>query len=570
MRAMSEEREMSGLAAALRVHGWFIGTAAVCAAAFAWMISYGSFRLAAADSFGTFYDYQAAALLHGRWDVPEVALGGEAFVVGGRIFGYFGPTPALLRLPFALAGAGFGQLTRGFMLADYVACLVAAYLILGCAARWGGPGRRPGPGMVVMFTTAVGLGSTLFFLGSRAYVYHEAILCGAAFALWATYAGLRYLAEPGGRWWIGALGCGVLAVHARPPIGLFALTFLGATALARTFRSAARATTKGQSDAVSSAVLQPALSSPAARAEAPRYYRELRRHLAVGVLSLLGVLSYNAVSYLKFGTIEGCPLRYNVQYTPERLAALDGRNFHLSNLRFNFDAYVRLPSLSVRRGFPYVYAKFIDRKRYPESRIAYRDATLAMPYGMPALCFLAIGGSILAVFAAPGRVRPLAVLWVAAVPVTLAMLTAVAVTQRYTADFSPALISLAAFGLVACGGAAAQWRALLRWILIALTCLSVAVTAAITLHHQRAVVWGVPVEVQREYDHWRQRVDHLFGGGPGASSSSTSRPRAERTAHLRALRSPSSVVRPLPSVVPWSFGPLVLCLKRRLVRKHAG
>src|SRR5438132_6222343 len=46
-----------------------------------------------------FYDAQAQSLLQGRIDVPAQAIDREAFVRQGKFYGYFGPTPALLRLP---------------------------------------------------------------------------------------------------------------------------------------------------------------------------------------------------------------------------------------------------------------------------------------------------------------------------------------------------------------------------------------------------------------------------------------------------------------------------------------
>ena len=106
--------------------------------------------------------------------------------------------------------------------------LVAAYVLLCHLTRVTcGPPAWPSRWAVALFAFAVGMGSTLFFLGARAYIYHEAILCGAAFALWSAYFSLRWLDAPARRgWWPGALVCGVAAVHARPPAGLFALAVL--------------------------------------------------------------------------------------------------------------------------------------------------------------------------------------------------------------------------------------------------------------------------------------------------------------------------------------------------------
>ena len=517
---------------ASRAHAAFAVTAALCLLAFAWMISLGTFARVADDTFGNFYDYQASAWLHGRWDVPEPALSGEAFVVGGKVYGYFGPTPALLRLPLVAMGIGFGQVTRVFMLFDYAACLLAAYALLSLAARWRDATATPRAASVILLIATAGLGSTLFFLGSRAYVYHEAILCGAAFALWSSYCSLRYLQLPASRWWSGALICGVLAVQARAPIGLFALSLLGVVALRLAFvRDGAgsrggggggrpRPTSSnpcraGSPDpAVTEIGQTPGAGSPGPAATNPAALplRRARCHpFAVALLAALGVFSFNGVSYIKFGTFEGCPLRYNVQYTPEQLAALGDRNFHLGNLRFNSDAYLFRPSFSLQPHFPYIFREYLDRRLYPESRMAYRDPTTGMPWSMPGLFALATAGGLIAAFAAPHLRQPLALLGLAALPAALAMLTAVAVTQRYTADFVPVLIASAAFALAAFADLGSRSRHVVNGFSALLVAAGMAVTFAFTLYHQRTIVWGVPEVAQQQYQRWCQRVDAFFG-----------------------------------------------------------
>ncbi|MEY2879362.1 MAG: hypothetical protein RLZZ15_1742 [Verrucomicrobiota bacterium] len=174
----------SGHAASARAgHRVALIGAAICVAVFYWFVTGGTGKLFAEESFGSFYDAQAASLLRGRLDVPEAAIGGEAFVVGEKFYGYFGVTPALMRLPLAALGVGGGRLSRSFMLIDFTAALGAALLILRHATRLQlGPGARPSPWAITVLLGGAGLGSTLLFLGSRAYVYHEAILCGAALA----------------------------------------------------------------------------------------------------------------------------------------------------------------------------------------------------------------------------------------------------------------------------------------------------------------------------------------------------------------------------------------------------
>ncbi|HEY1109531.1 MAG TPA: hypothetical protein VGE76_12880 [Opitutaceae bacterium] len=469
---MFPRRSLKSLAAP---HVPFLVVLAVCTTIFAWMISYGTFRLVAEDEFGSFYDHQAASLLRLRWDVPEPSLSGEAFVVEGKVYGYFGPTPALMRLPFALFGAGVGKLTRLYMVVDYVAALVAVYVLLVWAVRRRESTKaQPRKWQTLLLILPVGLGSTLFFLGSRAYVYHEAILCGLAFALWSMVCALRALDAPASRWWVGSLLCGILSVHARAPVGLFALCFLGAVALVFVVRR-----------------------------EPPHFLR----YFKIGVGCVLGILSFNAVSYLKFGTWEGCPLRLNVQYTPQKLAEIDGKNFHLANLRFNSATYLFQPSFALRSSFPYFYLEFINRKLYPESKITYRDATLALPWSMPALCFLAAVGGLAAGYYRLSLRLPLALVGLAAVPAALAMLTAVAVTQRYTADFLPPLIGFATLGVAGLSHLTRGLRLAALSVAGAFTLLSLGITGAITLHHQRAIVWGVPEEARNEYALWRVRID---------------------------------------------------------------
>jgi hypothetical protein len=243
--SMSFARLPAAISSAWRVgvrHRWFVAAAAIACFGYAWLVTLGTFRFNEPEVFGSFYDYQAASLLAGRLDVPEEAIGGEAFEVRGKFYGYFGPTPALLRMPFTAFGVAFGKLSRGLMFAYFIASLIAAYLILREARRAIRPttdtesDEPPSAFATLILVGSVGWGSTIFFLGSRGLIFHEAILAGIAFALWSVWCSLRHLGAPAGRWWIGALASGVASVHARPPTGLFALTLLGVVAIAMWWR----------------------------------------------------------------------------------------------------------------------------------------------------------------------------------------------------------------------------------------------------------------------------------------------------------------------------------------------
>jgi hypothetical protein len=478
-RAWSEHPLGGKLVQRIGRHRWFWFTSIACTVSFAWMVSYGSFRFFYPETFSNFYDHQAASLLQGRLDVPDEAISGEAFIVDGKRYGYFGVTPALLRLPLVIFGVHFGELTRAFMIVYFAVTLAGCYGLLRTLYQLSGSSNQPPSAWATLcFVGGAGAGSTLYYLGSRAYVYHEAILCGIMFAVLACWMALRHFAAPGSRAWILALGFGILSVHARPPTGFFALTFLAGMAAAV---MAAQWTERAKSAS---------------------------RQIVIAACCGLGVFSFNVLSYLKFKTFEGCPLRYNVQYDAARLARIDGRQFHLANLPIAIDSYLIRANFRVERGFPYFFIGSREPGRaWPETKIDYHDNTLGFPYAMPGLVALATLGGIAAFMLRP-RLRILLVAtWLAGMPMTLAMFTAIAITHRYTADFCPFLFMTAAFGVIGIEHASSAWRRSLQAIVGAGTVAAVLITFAITLHYQGQDVWGVPDDVRASYASLRRGFD---------------------------------------------------------------
>jgi hypothetical protein len=148
---------------------------------------------------GGFYDAQAHSLLDLRWDVPAEALSVEAFVVHGKAYTYFGPTPALLRLPVAALTDRFdGRLTAASLLLAAIVTVVAL-ADLAWRVRRLVAGERPAGGGELLgfaaFSFLLAAGSSLLFLSSAPVVYHEAIAWGVALALGADAALLAYLAR---------------------------------------------------------------------------------------------------------------------------------------------------------------------------------------------------------------------------------------------------------------------------------------------------------------------------------------------------------------------------------------
>lgn len=445
---------------------------------FAGWATFWSGELLATDSFGSFYDFQAVRLLGGRLDVPDEAVSGEAFLHGGKRYGYFGITPALLRVPAAALGIGSGQLTRLSMLAAYVIALLATHALLLEIERW--RGRRLSGWIVSLFALNLSLGSTLVFLSSRAYVYHEAIIWGVSFALWALWAAFKYLARPESRWWLASLACGVASVHARPPTGLFALTALGVVSALHFFRNETG---------------------------------NRRRAIGVALASLAGVLSFNGLSYLKFGTWEGCPLRMNVQYDAKRLARIEGKQFHASNIGFTLDVYFLNSNLAWRENFPWVFFARLDSTiaKHPEAKLDLPDATGGIPHVMTGLFLIAVAG-VMGAVGAHSTLRPVVLVTAASgVPMVLAMLAAIATAHRYTADFLPWLIGLGVAGVAVTDQIGTRWRTLIRPLLLVATVWAILATQALLLQFQGHDVWGVPESVRVRFRALQIQVDTWTG-----------------------------------------------------------
>jgi len=479
-----------------RLHACFLAALLLCVSAFLPLLTYGTGEMVKMEDFGIFFDGQAQSILHGRLDVPERVIGGEAFVVNGKHYGYFGLTPSLLRIPFVVFNAGVEKLSRSFMLGYYCFSLLCVYVLTRLAFRVGNPRGRP-PGWVVFaLTLSTGLGSTFFYLGSRSYVYHEAIFCGVSCALASMIFTMRWLAEPSRRHWVWAMLFAVLAMHARPPSGLFSLSFIACTAAWLWLRQAW--TTRGQSSLVA-ALLHKAFTG--------------QRPALIILCTGLGILSFNAVGYLKFGVFDGCPLRFHVQYieAPARLARIGNKQFFLQNVPYNQDAYLTGRHFRVDHHFPWFHGlNPADTSPHSRAHMDVTEPTVAMPIAMPALFWLALSGIVFCLLAGGALREAAGVLAVAVVPLTAALLAAVAVSQRYTGDFVPFLILASALGLAGLCAKAGRFSSLLAIPVLLLVLLSCAITGALAINYQGCEVWGVEKQAQERYERLKQKTDQLF------------------------------------------------------------
>ncbi|MEZ5203400.1 MAG: hypothetical protein R2701_03145 [Acidimicrobiales bacterium] len=284
-----------------------VGTASTLA--FAWMVTLGRWDLFQERAFSNLLDVQARSIAHGHLWVPDGSMGFEGFVIDGRTYAYFGVFPSLLRLPvFALTDRFDGRLSAVSMLIAFVLAYASTARLVGRTHRLVAPdGRWSRGGLVVAiaFLAAVGVGSNLFYLGSSAIVYHEAILWGVA-AVLASFASIvSWLGEPRLRHVVAAGAWATVAWLSRGSVGLGPTVALGLLGLS---------------------VLAP---NRATRWLAPvpdRARRGWRAAAPLLVAGSVGAIAFAGINVAKFGSPTELPMDKQIQSVnplPSRAAALE-------------------------------------------------------------------------------------------------------------------------------------------------------------------------------------------------------------------------------------------------------
>ena len=171
-----------------RAHALAVSVLVIAGVFYAWLLTRGSFDPFGAEQFGLTFNSMLDHMLQGRWDVEPASIGAEAFVHDGRTYAYFGPFPALLRLPLALLPSDVLPNWQGLNV-ERLSCWFA--VIGGIAAQ------------VIAVTTALGTttvpvktqltpplvvlcalsGAPMLLSWRGALIYHEAILWGWALAM---------------------------------------------------------------------------------------------------------------------------------------------------------------------------------------------------------------------------------------------------------------------------------------------------------------------------------------------------------------------------------------------------
>jgi hypothetical protein len=483
------------------------GAGAVLAwVAFVLLISYGTGDLLHHETFGGFYDAQAQALRRGDLAVDPDAVRFEGFRMDDGTFVYQGLLPALVRVPVLAVRPGLdGRLTGVSMaVGAAVALAAAARVTLRTRRLVRGDGPAGAGEAVVVAATVFGLGgSSVLFLASKAWIYHEALLWGAAWSAVSLALVLDWITDPSHRvrWLLGAGVAAGAAVHSRLATGLGAVAALGLVAVAAGWgavlrRRRAAGTADGAPDGAAAWLRVSGLSAvtPPARLGAAAGVA------AVSVVLALG--TYAAVNHARFGTLFSIPIdrQVLVGFDEQFQRALDANGGSLFGLRYSpaqLWQLLRPDGLSFRATFPYAAFPPARPSAVGGAVFAERDWSSSLPASAPLLAAGAVLGLVVAV--APRRVAG----GVGAAAVRLPVLGSLVsvggsavigyIAFRYQADLWPTLVLLAPLGV----HAAARWttgrRGAGRWFPATVVLLALWggwVNASLAVEYQRVVAPG--------------------------------------------------------------------------------
>jgi hypothetical protein len=480
----------------------------IAAPVFYWIVSAGQLNPLHAEPFGNFYDIQAHSLLELRWDVPTKAVAFEGFLINGKTYLYFGPVPALLRMPVLAFTHSFdGRLTQVSMLAAFAVALVFIGRLswrIRRLVRGDVPVSRLELWAVGGYTFLIATGSVTLFLGSRAFVYHETELWGAALALAAYDAILGFLTEPSRRWIVLAAVWSSLAFLTRATVGVGPVVALAIVLVAVVLRR----------------LHARRLAAPARWLAVPDAARTNSMIGWLGAAVAVPIVLYAYVNYSRFGTLFGLPLDKQVysQFNPARQRALAQNGGSLFGLKFlptQLLQLLRPDALRLDSLFPWV--TFPGRATVLGGvTFDTREWASSIPASMPAFTLLALFG-VGAIVRRAGAAAVRAPL-IGAVAGGLATLTIAFVAHRYISDLMPAIVLASLVGLhvllsVRARSPGVGWTRITGIALVVLVVMSLWVNFALAIYYQRAL--DPATDARRAgFIGFQQDVDGWVPGGP--------------------------------------------------------
>lgn len=483
------------------------------------------------DTFGNFYDAQADALLHGRWNVDPKEMSLEGFVVHGKTYTYFGPVPAVMRLPVETVTHRFhGRLTRLSMLAAEAVLLAFVLRLVGLVWRLARPvgatGRRDAL-LGALFVFAAGASSSLYLAG-KAWVYHEALLWGAAFSvgsltLLGEFLTRRRLAHAA---WAGVFGA--LALLTRASVGAGPIVALGLAAVWeawQAWRERGERGARGEGGEPE----EREDATPAGLSERARWSSPV----VLGAGAVAPAILYVGVNLARFGTAFGLPVAKQVvaKFDPQTKAALAANHNSLFGVQFlptQLLQSLRPDALEAVRLVPFL--DYPSHHAHVVGGAVFQavDPASSLTASEPLLFLLALVGIVALVRPSALGLRAEARAW--RIPVLGAAAGAAGylfvyfVANRYYTDALPLLVVAGAIGAavlagvlgrVDAGGRARVVPGLAAAVMTLLALFGLWANSALALEDRYVVTDGTEAPARARWVSWQLSVDHaLHGSAP--------------------------------------------------------
>jgi hypothetical protein len=387
-----------------------------------------------------FYDAQVRSLVHGHFDVPANVAGIEGFEIDGKTQIYFGIGPAIMRLPFSIVSEvvprlPFSNRTLEFdrrlsLLSELIALSVlglAAARLLKRAKSLVAKAPEGSAWWFGAFAVVATLGTPLLFFSSRALVYHEAELWGAAAGLAGLDLVIRWWRVPTRRHLIEAVVLATFALSCRPSTGAAPAMALGLFGLALAWK------------------------------------REWRRSLLVLAGAVIPFLGFALVNWLRFRSVSDVPFPLQVfsKFNTDRQAALAANNGSLFGLKFvptNVARYFSPFAFQWDRLFPFVTWP-AKATVFGNARFDTIDHSGSFLTSAPLLFLFGLVGAWWTIVR--DKTRQWSAIALAAIVATTSTFTFGYLAHRYLADLVPVFVVLAAPGVWIIARQATTWR---RWI----------------------------------------------------------------------------------------------------------
>ena len=415
-------------------------------------------------------DSHGEHLLRGDLDVDGNAIRHEVMLVDGKSRMYFGPFPALVRIPLDFIypkGRGYWSRLTGFCAGMIALAAFTGLVRIGLRKSQLSPRWR----MWIGSTCLVGFAfaSPLLLLLGNLSIYGEAIMWGLAWSIAALYFAFRSREAEG-----AALTWSLLAFSLCAAAAVLSRATFGAPLVLLTPLLALRLLRKDQ-------------------------IRKIR-NLAVLFLPLgAALICHLMMSYAKFGNFSGMNLKYSINPVQRDFAQKYGI-FRLERIPYSFADYFILRRPKYQNSPPYLQA---GRAPYNHPTLYVMDFTETYSSLLWSASWIVIGGLVGVVLllrpkAGDGLDRLMAAVLFIQV---FSILCYMGLCQRYVAEFFPFLIFAFVFFL-------RKGRAVyhMRYVLIALVLFSVVINSLTTVAWLIQDDMNVPMETKAKWNRFLGRT----------------------------------------------------------------